>query len=628
MTASETIPDPNEGQTAVGDADTGGSPQSGLRAFMRTESGSAGLLVLATLVALVWANSPWSSSYESLWHTPVAVAFGDGGLSMDLGHWVNDGLMVVFFFVIGLEVRREFAVGELTDRRRVVVPLVAGIGGMLVPAAIYLGLNPSGEATRGWGVVIGTDTAFLLGMLALVGPAVSSQLRIFLLTLTVIDDIVAVSIIGIVYSDDLSVPALVVAAVCLVGLVVLDRTGQWRASPYVAVVVVLWVATLQSGVHASIAGMVSGLLVPAMAPERGAVDDAASQFRAFRQSPMPTVQRAARQSLNRAISVNERLQEVLHGWTSYVVVPVFALANAGVDLRGGVLGEALRSPVTWGVVLGLAVGKLLGIGLGSLLAERLRLGALPQGVGNGHVFGGAALSGIGFTVSLLIVGLAFTSEQLRTEATVGVLLAAVLASVLGWLVFRFAARWLGQDDAALPRVLSEPVSERDHMVGHPDAPLTLVEYLDYECPFCAKATSLAKDIQEHFGDRIRYVARHLPLDDVHPHARLAAQAAEAAAEQGRFWDMHDHLFAHQDRLEYDDLVGYAVDLGLDVERFVRDLDNNELCLRVQHDVDTAHDSGARGTPTFFVGATRHQGAYDAATLIVELERDGGREPRS
>ncbi len=623
-TPTEPIPDPNTGQTAGGDDDSNGHTQSGLRTFMHTESGSAGLLVVAALLALVWANSPWSDSYESFWHTPIRIGVGDGGLSMDLKHWVNDGLMVVFFFVIGLEVRREFAVGELTDRKRIVVPLVAGIGGMLVPAAIYLALNPSGEAAQGWGVVIGTDTAFLLGMLALVGPAVSTQLRIFLLTLTVIDDIVAVSVIGIVYSDDLSVPALVVAGLCLVALVVMSRLGVWRASPYVAVVVVLWVATLESGVHASIAGMVSGLLVPAMAPNRGDVDAAAHQFRAFMQSPMPQVQRAARQSLNRAISVNERLQEVLHGLTSYVVVPVFALANAGVDLRGGVLGEALRSPVTWGVVLGLAVGKLLGIGFGSLLAEKLHLGRLPQGVGNGHVFGGAALSGIGFTVSLLIVGLAFQDERLQAEATVGVLLSAVLASALGWLVFRFAAKVFGQTDAALPRTLSEPVTVRDHMLGRPDAPLTLVEYLDYECPFCAKATSLAVDIRNHFGDRLRYVARHLPLDDVHPHARLAAQAVEAAGEQGKFWEMHNHLFQHQDQLEYDDLVGYAADLDLDVEQFVRDLDRDDLCQRVQHDVETAHDSGARGTPTFFVGTTRHVGAYDASNLIAELERDGDR----
>ncbi|MCD4533470.1 Na+/H+ antiporter NhaA [Nocardioides sp. cx-169] len=595
-----------------------------LRAFIRTESGSAGILVVAALVALVWANSPWSGSYEGLWHKTVSVAFGSSGISMDLHHWVNDGLMVVFFFVIGLEVRRELSLGELTDRRRVTVPLVAGVIGMLVPAALFLALNPSGEAARGWGIVIGTDTAFLLGVLALVGPAVSTQLRIFLLTLTVIDDIVAVSVIGLVYSESLDTVPLTVAAVCLVLLAVLARVGEWRAAPYVVVVLVLWLATLESGLHASIAGMLAGLLIPALEPSRGLVDTAASQFRAFRQSPMPEVQRLARQGLTRVISVNERLQEGLHGFTSYVVVPVFALANAGVDLRDGVLGDALRSSLTWGVVVGLVVGKTVGIGLGALGSVRLGLGRLPQGVGTGHVIAGGALSGIGFTVSLLIVGLALDTEALRAQATVGVLLAAVLASAAGWLLFRFAARFLGQHDAALPRVLSDPVDPgHDHIRGPVDADLTLVEYLDFECSFCAKATGAAEEVRRHFGDRLRYVARHLPLA-VHPHAELAAMAAEAAGAQGRYWDMHDLLFRRQDELELQDLIGYAADLGLDVERFVRDLESERLAEHIRRDVTSADASGVRGTPTFFVGDLRVLGPHDARSLIQELEGLGRR----
>ncbi|MEI5676043.1 MULTISPECIES: Na+/H+ antiporter NhaA [unclassified Nocardioides] len=596
-----------------------------LRRFIRTEAGSAGLLVVASLVALVWANSPWSDSYVDLWHTTVEITVGSmGGLSMDLHHWVNDGLMVVFFFVIGLEVRREFSVGELTDRRRLVVPLVAGLGGMLVPALVYLALNSSGEAANGWGVVIGTDTAFLLGVLALVGPRVSTQLRIFLLTLTVIDDIVAVSVIGLVYSESIETVPLLVAAAGLVALVVLARVGEWRASPYVAVVVVMWIATLESGLHASIAGMLAGLLVPALNPTRSDVESAASSFRAFRQSPMPGVQRTARQSLTRAISVNERLQEALHGWTSYVVVPVFALANAGIDLRDGVLGEALRSPVTWGVTLGLVLGKLAGIGLGTFGSVRLRLGSLPQGVGQGHTLAGAALSGIGFTVSLLIVGLAFEDPDLQAQAAVGVLMSAVLASVVGWLVFALAARFFDQRDAALPRLLSDPVDpEVDHVRGPADAELTLVEYLDYECPFCAKATGAANEVRAHFGDRLRYVSRHLPLT-VHVHADIAALAAEAAAEQGRFWEMHELLFAHQDELEVEDLAGYAADLGLDVEEFLRALDEERLAARVRRDLVSAEASGVRGTPTFFVGDQRHLGAHDARSLIEELERSARR----
>ncbi|GGR53810.1 Na+/H+ antiporter NhaA [Nocardioides luteus] len=607
------------------DEDLTGQLGTTLRHFMHLESTSAALLVVASLLALAWANSPWSAGYEHLWETGLSVRLGDIGLSMNLHHWVNDGLMVVFFFVVGLEVRRELAVGELTDRRRTVVPLIAGAGGLIVPALLYLMLNPSGEAARGWGVVIGTDTAFLLGMLALVGPTVSTQLRIFLLTLTVIDDIVAVSVIGVAYTDQLELGPLVVAAVALVGIFVLDRVKVWRAAPYVLLVLIAWVATLGAGLHASIAGMLAGLLVPAAEPTRAQMEVATSRFRAFRQSPLPTLQRETRDELTRTISVNERLQESLHVPTSYLIVPVFALANAGVDLRDGVLGEALSSPVTWGVVIGLVLGKTLGIGAGAYAATRTGLGRLPQGVGGGHVLGGAALSGIGFTVALLITTLAFESETLQRDAVVGVLISVVLASALGWVIFQVAARFLGQRDAALPKLLSPPVDpDRDHIYGDEDAEVTLVEYLDYECPFCARATGTANEVRDYFGSRIRYVVRHLPLAQ-HPHAELAALAVEAAARQGRFWEMHRHLFNHQDQLEHQDLAGYAADLELDVEQFVRDMEDPDLAEHVRQDMASADASGARGTPTFFIGNRRHEGRYDARTLIAALERSATTE---
>jgi Na+/H+ antiporter NhaA len=600
-----------------------------LRRFLGTEAAGATLLLGATLVALAWANSPWSGAYEALLSTPVAISAGDEQLAMDVHHWVNEGLMTVFFFVIGLEVRRELALGELTDRRRVVVPLVAGVAGLLVPAAIFLAVTAGTPAAAGWGVVIGTDTAFLLGALAVVGPRLSTQLRLFLLTMTVADDILAVTVIGVAYADDLHVPSLVVAAACVLALVALDRAGVWQASPYVLVVVVLWLSTLRSGLHASIAGMLAGLLVPAPAARRELVEDAARAAKAFRQSPLPSVGRTAQRGIVRAVSVNERLQAVLHPWTSWVIVPLFALVNAGVDLRGGVLGAALRSPVTWGVVLGLVVGKLVGISAGTFGAVRLGWGRLPQGVGPGQVVGGAALSGIGFTVSLLIAELAFGRGPLRDEATVGVLLAAVLATALGWVVFRVAARRFGERSAELPRTLAVPVDpERDHVLGPPDAPLTVVEYLDVECPFCAKLTGVAAALRQRFGDDLRYVVRHLPLPDVHPHAEDAAMALEAAAAQGRFWEMLGRLFAHQDRLERDHLVEHAAELGLDVDRFVADLADESARARIREDVAGAEASGARGTPTFFLNGRRHVGPYDAATLIARLEdlRAGRPEP--
>ncbi|HEU4515516.1 MAG TPA: Na+/H+ antiporter NhaA [Nocardioidaceae bacterium] len=595
------------------------------RHFLSTEAGSAGLLLAATVLALVWANSPWSSAYESLWDVEAAVSLGGWELSMDLGHWVNDGLMALFFFVVGLEVRREFSIGELTNPRRAAIPVAAALGGLAVPALLFLLLAPGGEASRGWGVVIGTDTAFMLGALAVVGPTFATQLRIFLLTLTVIDDIVAVSVIGLFYSGPLDVPALLVMVVLGVVLGLLSRLGVWRAAPYVLVGLGLWLATLEAGLHASIAGMLGGLLVAAHAPAREAVEGAALRFRAFRQSPRVDVGRSARLGLDRAISVNERLQNTLHPWASFVVVPLFALANAGVDLRDGVLADAFGSRVTWAVVVALVVGKLLGVGVTAMAGVRLGLGRLPQGVGSGHVFGGAALSGIGFTVSLLIAGLAFDDPALRDEATVGVLIAAVLATAVGWVVFRAAAALRGQADADLPRFLDRPVDvATDHIRGGVEAPLTLVEYGDFECPFCARATGVTRELRERFGAELRYVFRHLPLPDVHPHAELAARAGVAADAQGRFWEMHDLLFAHQDQLEFEDIVGYAAELGLDVEAFLRDLDTEETANRVRADVASAEASGARGTPTFFVGTRRHTGPHDTQTLADALEASRAR----
>jgi Na+/H+ antiporter NhaA len=591
-----------------------------LRSFIATEAGGAGLLLAATVVALVWANSPLSDSYESLWHTDLTIRLGDWTLDKDLRHWLDEGLMALFFFVIGLEVRREWAIGELRDRARVTIPVIAGIGGMIVPALVFLLIAPGGEAADGWGIVIATDTAFLLGAMAIVGPACPTQLRVFLLTLSIVDDIVAISVIGIFYSESIDVIALLVAALCLVGIALASRLGAWRGSTYVLLGLGLWLATVISGLHPTIAGMAAGLLVTAYTPARERVLEAASQAHAFRQSPLASVARETARSVERAVSPNERLQELLHPWTSYVIVPLFALANAGVDMRDGVLGDALGSPLTWAVVAGLVVGKTAGISFGALGAIRARLGMLPQGVGEGQVVGGAALSGIGFTVSLLIAGLAFDSPELQEEAKIGVLLAAAIAVAAGWLAFKLAAVLRGEVSAGLPTLLDPPVDPaRDHIRGPVDAPLTLVEYADFECPFCGRATGMVKELRRRFGDDLRYVIRHLPLVDGHPHAELAAQAMEEAGAQGRFWEAHDKLFDHQDELEFEDLLGYSSKIGIDVEEMARALQDGRHLKRVQEDVMSAEASGARGTPTFFVNGRRHVGSYDAETLAAELE---------
>lgn len=585
---------------------------------LRTESGSALLLVVVTLVALAWANSPWAHSYVELWETHLGITLGQANLNLSLHHWVNDGLMVIFFFVVGLEVRQEFAVGSLRDRRKALVPLVAGALGVIVPALIYIAIAGR-EAAEGWGAVVGTDTAFLLGALALVGPAMSNQLRVFLLTLTVVDDFLAVSIIGVFYTEDLRIAPLLLALACLVALYLLGRTRQWRSSPYVAVVIVLWLATLESGIHPSLAGMVAGLLVPAYATGRAHVQSAGEAFRDFWQSPDADVARTASRGLARSISVNERLHVALRGPSSLVIVPIFALANAGVNLGGDTLGEAMTSSVTWGVVAGLVIGKFVGISLGTWLAIRMGLGTLPDGVGPGSIMGGAALSGIGFTVSLLVISLAFTNPAQADAATVGVLLAMVLAAMLGYAVFKFARVKWGETSADLPVELTPPIDqERDHTFG-PPSQFTVVEYMNFECTFCATTTGMATQLMEHFGDRVQFVSRHLPFTTSYEFAFDAACAAEAASRQGQFWPMFRALFQNQDDLNRETYLRLAKELDLDMEQFVADMDSQEVAAHVLADEKSAFDSGVRGTPTFFLNGIRHIGSHDARTIISAVE---------
>ncbi len=589
-----------------------------LRAFLATESGSAAVLLAATVLALVLANSPLSAAYESLWSTELAVELGDAELRYDLRHWVNDGLMVFFFFVIGLEVRRELSIGELTERGRVALPLIAAAAGLVVPAAAYLAFNPTGPGAAAFGAAVATDTAFMLGALALLGPACPTRLRVFLLTITVFDDLGAITIVALFYTETLDVVALASAAALLGLILLLRRLRVWRAPAYLVVGIALWVATIESGLHPTLVGIVAGLITTAHLPSREGVERAATAARSFRQAPTPGTARSAKLSVEAAISPNERLQELLHPWTSYLVVPIFAFANAGVALDGETLGRALGSPITLGIVLGLVAGKLVGISGASLAVARSGLGRLPRGVGPTQVAAGAAIAGIGFTVSLFIVDLALAgTPDLAEEAKIGILASGLIAALLGFLLFRLAGR--RGEASEPPRALDRAVDPgRDHVRGPPDARLTLVEYGDFECPFCGQATGVVEALRERFGDELRYVFRHLPLTDVHPHAELAAEAAEAAAAQGRFWEMHDRLFAHQDELEAENLVPHALAAGLDAERFTAELAGRDHEPRVRADAESAEASGVSGTPTFFVNGLRHSGPWDVEALAARL----------
>jgi len=602
-----------------------------LRDFLCTETGSAAVLLGAALAALAWANIH-AASYAAVWRTELSIRIGTAGLQLDLRGWVNAGLMTFFFLVVGLEARREFDMGELRERRRVALPLAAGIGGMAVPILIYLLFNLGRPSAHGWGIAMSTDTAFALGMLALVGPRFPDRLRSFMLTVVVVDDIVALVVIATVYADRVRWPALVVAAGLFGSVLVVRALGLRYGLVYFALGVATWVALLKSGIDPVVVGLAMGLMTYAYTARRDDLDRASELFRSFREQPTPELAREARAGLETAISPNDRLQQLYHAWTSYVIVPLFALANAGISIDGSFLAAAFRSPITLGIIVGYVIGKPVGILGTSWLVTRLSRGRLRPPVGWAAVAGGGTIAGIGFTVSLLIAVLAFGGSDKTADldrAKLGILTAAALASALTWLIFRATDRLpprlrvralLGTAETIVDLAVAVD-EERDHIRGPERAPVTLVEYADFECPYCGQAEPVVRELLSDFGD-LRYVWRHLPLRDVHPHAQLAAEGSEAAAQQGAFWPMHDLLLEHQGALTARDLVGYAVDLGLDRDRFLDALKSHAGAPRVAEDVDGADLSGVAGTPTFFVNGRRHHGAYDVTGLsqAVKLAR--------
>ncbi|HEX2804807.1 MAG TPA: Na+/H+ antiporter NhaA [Kineosporiaceae bacterium] len=620
MTDSGTPAAPLSGRTAWAR-----NLEAPLGQFLRTETGSAAVLLVATVLALVWANvSP--TSYQDVWHTTLSLRLADQAITQDLRGWINSGLMTFFFFVVGLEARREFDMGELRERRRLTLPLVAGLGGMIVPIAIFLAFNAGRPSAHGWGAAMSTDTAFALGMLALLGPAFPERTRAFLLTVSVVDDVFALIVIAVVYSEQITFMALGMAAV-LFGVVLLARAAGIRYGLIPLLLgVAAWLALFESGVDPVVIGLAMGLITYAYPAARLDLERASEAFRSFREQPTPELARSASIGLWTAISPNDRLQQSFHSWSSYAIVPLFALANAGITVDATFLSSAYTSPITLGILLGYLLGKPVGIVGGSWLVTRISRSALRPPVGWATVAGGGTIAGIGFTVSLLIATLAFKDPDLQ-YAKVGVLSAALLSCTVTWVVFRATAMLpprlraralLGTSEIIVD--LAVPVDdERDHVRGPLGAPVTVVEYGDFECPYCGQAEPVVRELLAGHGD-VRYVWRHLPLNDVHPRAQIAAEAAEAAAEQDAFWPMHDQLFSHQAELRPMDLLRYAGELGLDVEQFGNDLRKHSGAPRIATDVDSADLSGVSGTPTFFINGRRHQGAYDIGALTAAVRQ--------
>jgi Na+:H+ antiporter, NhaA family len=408
-----------------------------LREFLDTEVAGGIVLLGAVVVAILWANSPWRETYEALWGTGLRIGLGEYLLEDDLRHWVNDGLMAIFFFVVGLEIKRELVEGELNSARSAALPAMAALGGMIVPAVIFLAVN-TGEAARGWGIPMATDIAFALGALALLGSKLSQSLRVLLLSLAIVDDVGAVVVIAVFYSGGISWPWLGTALGLLGLMVLIRRLRVWWVPLYVIVGAGVWLATLESGVHATIAGVALGLLTPARS----------LNTKELERSPLPQWEersqgrtlpaeeaRLHRLRVTVSVPVTDRLEHILHPWTSYLILPVFALANAGVHLSIQDLSRSASSPVTLGIIAGLVAGKILGISGFSWLS--VRLGArLPRGLRWRHLVGLAALAGIGFTMSLFISGLAFQDPGLENEAKVGILAGSLLAASVGALILR------------------------------------------------------------------------------------------------------------------------------------------------------------------------------------------------
>ena len=605
-----------------------------VRDFLSTEEGSAVAMVAAIIVALAWANSPAWHAYRSVWSTTLSVRLGDAGVSASLRHWVNSGLMTLFFLVVGLEARREVDLGELRQRRRLAIPVLAAIGGMLVPIAIYLAINAGGSraAAHGWGAAMSSDTALVLGALALITPRVATRLRVFLLTVAVFDDLGALLVVAAAYTTDLNAVALAAAAglfVLLVGLRFLPTT--YRRPAQIAAGVALWVAMFKSGVDPVVVGLAIGLATSALPASRETLERVTALTRSFREQPTPGLAREAQLGVTEAVPANERLQYALHPWVSYVIVPLFALANAGVHFTSQLLDDATTSPITIGILAAYIVGKPLGIVGASFIASRPRLGGERPLISWPLIATGGAVAGIGFTVSLLIASLAFHGEQLA-EAKVGVLATAVLAPPIAALMFRgyrrlpaaVRARQIAGTAEEILDLATDIDPERDHIRGPHDALVTIVEYGDFECPYCGHAETVIRELLAEHDDDLRYVWRHLPLSDVHTTAQLAAEASESAGAQGRFWEMYDLLLAHTDLFTKQDIERYATELGLDLDRFWEEMRRRAYAPRIAEDVASADASGVTGTPTFFINRRRHHGAYDIETLSSAVRSARGR----
>ena len=422
--------------------------------FLHKEASGGILLIIFTIIALVWANTSFSDSYHNLWHTHITISLGNL-LTLDypLHYWINDGLMVIFFFTVGLEIKRELLVGELSSLQKASLPIAGALGGMIIPALLYTLINAGGNGAGGWGIPMATDIAFVVGIMALLGPRIPLTLKIFVLALAIADDIGAVLVIAVFYTAEISISALIVGAIVLVVLIILNRLGTKSLLAYSLLGIILWVAFLKSGVHATIAGVLLAFTIPASSrfdtkKFSDKVKELIKHFDSTGDHWKNVLNNAERQndvmaiesSCQKALTPLQRFEHGLHPWVSFLIIPIFALANAGVTLSGLNIFEALFSEISLGIILGLFIGKQLGIFGFSFLAVKLKLASLPQGVNWKNLYGAGILAGIGFTMSLFIASLAFNDPELLDLSKIGVLAGSVISGILGFLFLKTSSK--------------------------------------------------------------------------------------------------------------------------------------------------------------------------------------------
>ena len=421
-----------------------------IQAFLHQQASGGILLIIATIIALAWANSPFAESYHHLWHTYLSIDLGGLGLNYSLHHWINDGLMVVFFFVVGLEIKRELLVGELSSVKKASLPIAAALGGMIFPALIYTIFNMGSEGSSGWGIPMATDIAFVVGILALLGKRVPLSLKIFILALAIVDDLGAVLVIAVFYTSNISFTSLLIGGGFLVLLIGMNRLGVRNLLLYTLVGVALWLAFLKSGVHATVAGVLLAFTIPVSSRinTKKFTEETDSLIRGFDKagehgsdvltnSERLTIVDQIENNCEKILTPLQRFEHGLHPWVSFFIMPVFALANAGVTIGDGFV-SALINPISLGIVLGLFVGKQIGIFLFSYLAVKLKLAAVPEGVSWMKIYAASILAGIGFTMSLFIANLAFSSPDLLNISKVGILTGSLLSGIIGFIILKSA----------------------------------------------------------------------------------------------------------------------------------------------------------------------------------------------